>query len=151
MPKRLSCIEKMVVFVRTMSSRLLQVKDKTYWYSYRWTLRDVQPHKVSAWNLMANREKWLTVRKYFNQGFLDADGRFARDVECLLTAVESKQVSEDASIVFWQSHSRPDRGQPLTASTIKDQNVLLQMMQADHAYRFLKNVRGSPAYFQRAF
>ena len=54
---------------------------------------------VELWP-MANREKRLTVRKYFNQGFLDADGRFARDVECLLTAVESKQVSEDASIVL---------------------------------------------------
>ena len=102
--------------------------------------------------LLANREKRLTVRKFFNQRLLDADGRFARDVEYLLTAqyaVESKQVHDDANIVLRQSQGRLYRGQTLTASSIKDQNVLLQMIQRDDAYRFLKNVRGSPAFFQR--
>ena len=102
--------------------------------------------------LKANREKRLTVRKYFNQRLLDVDGRFARDVEYLLTAqyaVESKQVVDDTGIVLRQSQGRLYRGQTITAGTIKDQSVLLQMMQRDDAYRFLKNVRGSPAYFQR--
>ena len=43
--------------------------------------------------LMSNRKVKLTVRKYFNQRLLDADRRFAKDVEYLLTAqyaVESK-------------------------------------------------------------
>ena len=102
--------------------------------------------------LLANREKRLTVRKFFNQRLLDVDGRFAKDVEYLLTAqyaVESKQVHDDANIVLRQSQGRLYRGQTLTASGIKDQNVLLQMIQRDDAYRFLKNFRGSPAYFQR--
>ena len=37
-----------------------------------------------SFGLMANREKKLTVRKYFNQRLLDVDGRFAKDVEYLL-------------------------------------------------------------------
>ena len=37
----------------------------------------------------------------------------------------------------------------LTAGVIQDHSVLLQMIQRDDAYKFLKNVRGSPAYFQR--
>ena len=41
------------------------------------------------------------------------------------------------------------RGQVLTAGVIQDHSVLLQMIQRDDAYNFLKNVRGSPAYFQR--
>ena len=92
---------------------------------------------------MANREKKLTIRKFFNQRLLDADGRFARDVEYLLTAqyaVESKQVADDASIVLRQSQGRQYRGQALTAGAVQNQNVLLQ-----DSYRFL-NVRGSPAY-----
>ena len=36
--------------------------------------------------LMSNRKVKLTVCKYFNQRLLDADGRFAKDVEYLLTA-----------------------------------------------------------------
>ena len=109
-------------------------------------------YPYGSFGLKANREKRLTVCKYFNQRLLDVDGRFARDVEYLLTAqcaVESKQVVDDASVVLRQSQGRLYRGQTLTAGTIKDQSVLLQMMQRDDAYRFLRNVRGSPAYFQR--
>ena len=91
-------------------------------------------------------------REYFNQRLLDVDGRFAKDIEYLLTAqyaVESKQVADDVGIVLRQSQGRLYRGQALTAGTIRNQSVLLQMIQRDDAYRFLKNVRGSPAYFQR--
>ena len=45
--------------------------------------------------LISERKTRLTVCKYFNQRLLDADGRFARDVEYLLTAeyaVESSAV-----------------------------------------------------------
>ena len=55
--------------------------------------------------LTSERKIKLTVRKYFNQRFLDVDGRFAKDIEYLLTAqyaVESKQVFDDANIVFRQ-------------------------------------------------
>ena len=55
--------------------------------------------------LTSERKIKLTVRKYFNQRLLDVDGRFAKDIEYLLTAqyaVESKQVFDDANIVFRQ-------------------------------------------------
>ena len=63
--------------------------------------------------------------------------------------MESKQVADDARIVLRQSKGRLYRGQVLTAGVIQDQSVLLQMIQRDDAYKFLKNVHGSPAYFQR--
>ena len=109
-------------------------------------------YPTGKFGLMAHRDKKLTVRKYFNQRLLDADGRFCKDVEYLLTvqyAVESKQVADDASIVLRQSKGRLYRGKVLTAGIIQDHSVLLQMIQRDDAYKFLKNVRGSPAYFQR--
>ena len=109
-------------------------------------------YPTGKFGLMAHREKKLTVRKYFNQRLLDADGRFWKDVKYLLTAqyaVESKQVADDASIVIRHSKGRLYRGQVLTAGVIQDQSVLLQMIQRDDAYKFLKNVRGSLAYFQR--
>ena len=96
------------------------------------------------------REK-LTIRKYFNQRLLDADGRFAKDIEYLLTAqyaVESKQVNE-ANIALRQTQGRLYRGQSLTGGSVKSPQLIKQMIRKDDAYRFLKNVRGSPAYFQR--
>ena len=37
----------------------------------------------------------------------------------------------------------------LTAGAVRNQQVISEMIQKDYAYWFLKNVRGSPAYFQR--
>ena len=97
-------------------------------------------------------ERQNSVYKYFNQRLLDADGRFTRDIEYLLTAqyaIESKQVANDASIALRQTQERLPRGQVLTAGSVKNQQVINEMIQKDYAYRFLKNVRGPPAYFQR--
>ena len=63
--------------------------------------------------LKTNREKRLTISKYFNQWFFNTDGRFAKDVQYLLMAlyaVDSKQVSKDASTVLQRSKGRVYRG-----------------------------------------
>ena len=64
--------------------------------------------------MLARKEKRLTVCKRL----LVVNGRFARDVEHLLTVqyvVESKQVAGDASIVLQQTQHR---GQALTAAAV---------------------------------
>ena len=102
--------------------------------------------------LTSERKIKLTVRKYFNQRLLDVDGRFAKDIEYLLTAqyaVESKQVFYDANIVFRQTQGHVYRSEPITAGTIRNPEVIQQMILSDNAYCFLKQVRGSPVYFQR--
>ena len=75
-------------------------------------------YPTDKFGLITERKTKLTVRKYFNQRLLDADGSFARDTEYLLTAqyaVESKQVADDASIAIRQTQGRLHRGQVLTA------------------------------------
>ena len=109
-------------------------------------------YPTGKFGLITDRKTKLTVRKYFNQRLLDADGRFARDIEYLLTAqyaVESKQVADDASIALRQTQGRLHRGQVLTTGSVRNKQIVNEMIQKDYAYRFLKNVCGSPAYFQR--
>ena len=48
-----------------------------------------------------------------------------------------------------QTQGRLHQGQTLTAGAVKNQQVIQQMIQRDDAYYFLKNVRGSPTYFQK--
>ena len=43
-------------------------------------------YPTGKFGLITERKTKLTVCKYFNQRLLDADGRFARDIEYLLTA-----------------------------------------------------------------
>ncbi|XP_019628628.1 PREDICTED: uncharacterized protein LOC109473188 [Branchiostoma belcheri] len=99
-----------------------------------------------------HRKKNLTVRKYFNQRLLDADGRFAKDVDYLFAAqyvVEAKQIRDDASIALRQTRGRMMQGGPLNAGVVKNAANVAAWFRTDAAYKFLKNVRGSPPYWQK--
>ena len=97
-----------------------------------------------------HRERSITIPKYFNQQLLHVDSRFAKDTVSLLAAqyaVEHKQVYDE--ITMRQTQGQQYRGQALTAGHLKNSDIVQQMIRSDDAYKFLKNVRGSPAYFQR--
>ena len=96
------------------------------------------------------RPRKLTYRKYFNARLLDIDGRFAKDLDYLFVAqyiTEAKQVLDDGNNFAWRQ--KPTR--EFTASQVQNREFLCEHVRADKAYRFLKNVRGSPPYYQRTF
>ena len=98
----------------------------------------------------SERPRKLTYRKYFNQRLLDVDGRFSRDLDYLFVAqyiVEAKQVSDDGNNFVWRQ--KPSR--QFTAAQARNQTVLSQYVRKDRAYSFMKNIRGSPPYYQRTF
>ena len=109
---------------------------------------DKFPYGVGTFS--TERPRKLTYRKYFNQRLLDVDGRFARDLDYLFVAiyiVEAKQVFDDGNNFAWRQ--KPAR--QFTASQARDQTVLRQFMRKDKAYSFMKNICGSPPYYQRTF
>ena len=98
----------------------------------------------------AERPRKLTYRKYFNR-LLDVGGRFACDVDYLFVAqyiVEAKQVLDDGNNYIW--HQKPQSRQ-FTTSQARDKVLLNQFVRSDKAYSFMKNIRGSPPYYQRTF
>ena len=98
----------------------------------------------------SERPRKLTYRKYFNARLLDVDGRFARDLDYLFVAqyiVEAKQVLDDGNNFAWRQ--KPSR--QITAAQAKDQAFLGQFVRTDKAYSFMKNIRGSPPYYQCTF
>ena len=112
------------------------------------------PHKypLGKGGFSEERKEKLTIRKFFNQRLLDVDGRFAKDVDYLLAAqyaVEQDQVDHLQSIVIRQMHGRLYQGEKLTAGHLKDPEKLNQLVQKDYGYRLLKEVRGTPAYWQK--
>ena len=112
------------------------------------------PHKypTGRGGFSEEREEKLTIRKFFNQRLLDVDGRFAKDVEYLLAAqyaVEHDQINNLQSIVIRQMPGRLYQGERITAGDLKNPDKLNQLVQKDHAYRLLKEVRGTPAYWQK--
>ena len=101
-----------------------------------------------------NIPKNITLRKYFNQRILDVDGRLAQDVEYLFVAqysVEAKQILDAKCYIWRRKPGRSLRNQAVTAGVLKDPEKMKDFIKNDQAFSFLKNVRGSPAYYQRTF
>ena len=102
----------------------------------------------------ATRPVPITVGKYANARLLDQDGRFSKDPDYFLTlqyAVEHKQVQDQLNIAIRQTSGRQYQGEDINAGHLKNPNVLNNLIHQDKAYRFLKNIRGSPPYWQNMF
>ena len=100
------------------------------------------------------RDTKLTLRKYVNTRLLDQDGRFAKDIEYIFAmqyAVEHKQVRDCISVALRQTRGRQQVGRNLDAGMLKNPQHLQNLFKKDRAYTFLKNIRGSPPYWQKMF
>ena len=101
--------------------------------------------------LTTKRQKKITARKYFNQRLLHKDGRFASDIDYLLAAqytVEAKQVRDDIQITLQQTCGQTFQNRTVNAGLVKSSDNLQAMTHTDTAFKFLKNVCGSPAYWR---
>ena len=90
----------------------------------------------------------LSPVKYFNARLLHYSGRFATNPEYLFFAqfiMEQKKVSDSINIAL-----KKIQGQPVTASQIKsDVNKLKGLICQDQAYLFLRQIPGTPPYWQK--
>ena len=96
----------------------------------------------------AERNIKLSPVKYFNARLLHYSGRFATNPEYLFFAqfiIEQKKVSDSINIALKKVH-----GHALTASQVKSNTEILQnFISQDQAYLFLRQIPGSPPYWQK--
>ena len=100
--------------------------------------------------LSQERLQMITPRKYFNQRLLHKDGRFASDIDYLLAAqyaVEAKQVRDAIQISLRQTRSRTFLNQTINAGLMKSKENIQAMLHNDIAFKFMKNLRGCPTYW----
>ena len=77
--------------------------------------------------------------------------RFAQNIEYLFCAqyiADIKQIESDASLAIMLSQQRTIGGDKTTAGHLQNPAVVEQLVRNEQAYKFLKNVRGLPAYWQ---
>ena len=67
---------------------------------------------------------------------------------CTVHHADIKQIESDASLAITLSQGRILGGEKITADVLCNPLVLKQLVRNEQAYKFLKNVRGSPAYWQ---
>ena len=94
------------------------------------------------------REVKLSPVKYFNARLLHCSGRFATNPEYLFFAqfiIEQKKISDSINIALTKVH-----GQPITASHLRSNTQSLQnLICQDQAYLFLRQIPGTPPYWQK--
>ena len=111
---------------------------------------DLFPYGGSGYH-SANRKVKLPIRKYFQQHLLNVDGRFAQYIEYLFCAqyiADIKQIESNATLAIMLSWGRTLGGHKITAGHLWNPAVLEQLVKSEQAYKFLKNVRGMPVYWQ---
>ena len=59
-----------------------------------------------------------------------------------------KQIESDATLAIMLSQGRTLGGHKITAGQLQNPAALEQLVRNEQAYKFLKNVRGSPANWQ---
>jgi len=95
--------------------------------------------------LAANRTTKLTAKKYFNQRIFDADRRVAQ------YAVESKSIQDQIRIAFRKIKENTANNKNITAGLLKNNDEINQLIHTNQAFKFMKNVRGLPPYWQKVF
>ena len=107
-------------------------------------------------NALSTKRKFpLDVKRYFNQRILDVDGRFAKSIDYLFSAqyaVENRQVKNEINhYVFRRMNTREFQGRKINTGFLKNSSNMKHLVKSDYAFKALKNVRGSPAYYQTMF
>ncbi|XP_029934951.1 uncharacterized protein LOC115378676 [Myripristis murdjan] len=96
------------------------------------------------------RSHHLTLSRYFNNRIMHADGRFARNVEYIFFAQymsELDRVVSSVSIALRKGKGG-QRPQRITEDMLTDADALKQLLACDDGFRFLKPIRGTPAFWQ---
>ena len=93
----------------------------------------------------------LPIREYYKQRFMNVDGRFASNIEYIFSgqyATELKHIQGNISMAMLLKGGRSYKGRNITAGMLRDSAFISNMVKQEDAYKFLKTVRGSPAYWQ---
>ena len=95
------------------------------------------------------REREINTRRYINQRLLNKDPRFSKNIEYIFAfqyATELKQLRTDMAFALKRQCTD---GRRITAGDLKNYRKVNQMIWKDIAYKFMQNVRGTPAYWQK--
>ena len=67
---------------------------------------------------------------------------------CTQYIADIKQIQSDANLSIHLSCGRTFHGERITDGVLCNPNAVKQLVRTEQAYKFLKNVCGSPAYWQ---
>ena len=93
----------------------------------------------------------LTLGRYFLNRLLHVDNRFAQNTDYIFFAqylYEMQQIISSVSIALRKGADKKDDFTQVKVSDFKDATKIGELLKCNEGYKFLKNVRGTPAYWQ---
>ncbi|XP_049319588.1 uncharacterized protein LOC125781000 [Astyanax mexicanus] len=95
------------------------------------------------------RPERLTLCQYLNSRILNADGRFAKNLDFIFYGQylsELNQVVSNVSIALRKGHST--QKSEVTSEMLTNHESLRRILHFDEGYKFLKPIRGTPVFWQ---
>ena len=99
------------------------------------------------------RKQKLSLSRYFNSRLFSADNRFARNPEYIFFALYTKEVEQfhsSVSIAIRTGSTKTASGNEITASMLRDHEQVKNLIRRDEGYRFMKQIRGTPAFWEKS-
>ncbi|XP_076870505.1 uncharacterized protein LOC143521483 isoform X1 [Brachyhypopomus gauderio] len=96
-----------------------------------------------------NRPERLTLSRYLNTRILNADGRFAKNLDYIFYGQylsEVNQVVSNVSIALRKGHCAHKTD--ITSEMLVNKDSLQRILNHDEGYKFLKPIRGTPVFWQ---
>ena len=97
------------------------------------------------------RQHRLTLSRYLNARILNADGRFASNLDYIFYAQylsEIHQVVSNVSIALRKGYNGGEN-RKITSSMLASTDFVKNVLSCDMGYKFLKPIRGTPVFWQR--
>ncbi|XP_052695810.1 uncharacterized protein LOC128174255 [Crassostrea angulata] len=96
------------------------------------------------------RDKRLTLARYFNNRLMNADNRFAKDTNYIFFSQymsELNQVIEKTQISVRKTVTKNEKGSVINSDMLRNPETLSKLLRNDEAIRFMQPIRGTPAYW----
>ena len=109
------------------------------------------PRGTNTYN--EKRDTKMSPSRYFNARLFSADNRFARNPEYIffaLYATEIHQIHSNICIAIRIGTSKTSDGRQITASMLRNREEVKQIIKRDEGYRFLTQIRGTPAFWEKS-
>ena len=108
------------------------------------------PEGINGFDQKRNTK--LGLGRYFNARLFSKDNRFACDPQYIFFSqylTELNNINSSISIAMRKGTAKPGEIKKVTAGMITDRSQRDKILNSDKGYKFLKTIRGSPAYWQK--
>ena len=105
------------------------------------------PHGTQHFN--DKRPQKIGLNRYFNSRLFSADSRFAQDPQYIFYSQFTSELHQINSSISIAIRQQPQSLGEITADHLKDPEKRKKIIGSDKGFRFLQNIRGTPAYWER--